>query len=165
MDKDLQTITAATWNRLARYLSLNDDTQRLAFIGSFRPQDQDYARVFRSDSQELARRAYGELWDAPALWPLRREQTELKVVAATIEQLQAHDPNAAEFPGGYWQVLHHYEPGTILLCWEFMVPGESLGLAFDGLVAFPEQERWSWFPKPWRVLPADPGVALDHWVA
>ena len=31
-----------------------------------------------------------------------------------------------------------------------VLPGESLGMAFDGLVHV--NGHWAWFPKPWRAL-------------
>src|SRR5262249_14551733 len=143
------------------YLRAATGCERQALIRALRPLAEDYARVFHPDAAERARTAYAPLWEEPPLWPLRADQSELRVVAATVEELRASTGAAAEFPGGYADVIRYYRPGCILLCWEFLAPGSSGGLAFDGLVSL--ELRWAWFPKPWRVLGGAQAGAAGRW--
>jgi len=87
----------------------------------------------------------------PPPWPLRPAQTRLKVVAAMLRKLVDKSGLSARFPGCYSHVLLHYHAETVLLCWEYMASDSDTGLSFDRLV--PIDDRWAWFPKPWRVLP------------
>ncbi len=156
-------IIAAAKQKLAGYLLLNSDFQRLEFIRALAPEKQDYAQIFVAKSAELARLAYAPIWQEPLLWPIDHDQTELKIEAATVEQILAGAPEAAAFPGGYGQVLHHYQPQQTLICAEFMTPGTSAGIAIDGLLACADFSRWIWLPKPWRVLPVVRTHLLQYW--
>ena len=40
----------------------------------------------------------------------------------------------AEFPGGYKAVLPHLKPGNAIVRFKFVKPGETHGMAFDGLI-------------------------------
>src|SRR6185503_2220427 len=102
-----QLVSGAT---LSAYLRADSDAARRALIQTLRPHPEDYARVFKPEVTELARRAYQPLWDDPPLWPLRPDQTELKIVAATVAELRASTSAAAEFPGGYADVIACYRP-------------------------------------------------------
>ena len=42
-------------------------------------------------------------------------------------------------------------PGTIWVTWEYLAPGESSGMSFNGLVYLAEG-RFVWFPKPWKFI-------------
>jgi len=159
---DLQKVSQAAWLLLARYPSLTTDEERRSFIFTLAPRPEDFFRVFQEAAAEAARRAYEPLWMAPPLWPLRPDQTRLKVVAATLRELRDHTGLSAEFPGGYQDVLLHYRAETVLLCWEYTAPDSGAGLSFDGLI--PIDDRWAWFPKPWRVLPSQ-AAPLQHWLA
>jgi hypothetical protein len=117
-----------------------------------RPRDEDYARVFLPAQAEAARASYVGLWATPPPWPAQPDQTELHVTAAYAEDFAANDPRAAPFPGGYRDVASTFQPGTIWLLWEVVRPGEPNGITFDGLVAV--DDRFAWFPKPWRVGPS-----------
>lgn len=77
-------------------------------------------------------------------------QTELLVVYATTRELFDQRPVLAEFPGGYKDVLQYLKIDVPIVRFKFVKPGETLGLAFDGLIYL--DDRWVIMPKPWRAL-------------
>ncbi len=127
--------------------------ERPARTQALRPHAEDYATVFHADVAEIARQGYEQMvWSQPMVWPIKSEQTRLRVVAALAEDFAVEmNPRAREFPGGYASVASHFMPGHMWFAWEYLAPGASAGLAFDGLVEL--GDRWAWFPKPWRILP------------
>ncbi len=77
-------------------------------------------------------------------------QTELLVVYATTRELFDQRPVLAEFPGGYKDVLQYFRIDVPIVRFKFVKPGETLGLAFDGLMYL--DGRWVIMPKPWQSL-------------
>jgi hypothetical protein len=116
---------------------------------ALRPRAEDYGLAFEPAWAGVARQAYERLWEAgmPAIAP-RRGQTELLLAVASVEQLRAQPPRA--FPGGAARVAHMLLPGRQWVCWKFVRPGQTLGLAFDGLCWL--DGRFAWFPRAWRLL-------------
>ncbi len=78
------------------------------------------------------------------------EHDAIFMVRATTDQLISEDPILQEFPGGYSQVLAYMKPGIPIVRFKFVKSGETLGLAFDGLVFV--NGRWVLVPKPWGYL-------------
>lgn len=134
---------------LAQFLEPGADVE--ALTAALRPATADYAAVFVGDAAAKAEAGYKDPWDNGymKLAP-KAGQTELLLWAASSDDLKAGEGNAREFPGGYKSVVEHLEPGVIWYRFKFVKPGETLGLAFDGLVHV--NGRWVLFPKPWRVL-------------
>ena len=54
------------------------------------------------------------------------------------------------FPGGYAKVAEHIKPGNRICRFKFVQPGETSGMAYDGLIYVNGQ--WKIMPKPWRAL-------------
>ena len=117
-----------------------------------RPAKRDYDAVFLPDASARLQAAYDPAWSSGSL-VLRGKpgQTSVLVWSATAEDLQAWRPAARDrFPGGYQKVAPHLRPGVTLYSFKFVEPGETLGMAFDGLAYV--NGRWCIFPKPFRVL-------------
>ena len=89
------------------------------------------------------------LWESGRALGPKPGQTNLIVVFATTDQLIDGGPALAAFPGGYKDVLTHMKRGVPIVRFKFVKPGESLGMAFDGLVHV--NGRWVLMPKPWRA--------------
>ena len=53
-------------------------------------------------------------------------------------------------PGGYSRHASHFKPGLKIYGFKYVAPGESLGMAFDGLVQVGGQ--WIMIPKMWRAF-------------
>jgi len=114
------------------------------------PHPEDYAKAFDASIADGVRRVYEPLWAGDQLDPrAKTNQTDIRIWAATSDDLKVWNANARNFPGGYQEVGEHLVPGRIWLRWKFLEPGETLGMAFDGLVWM--DDHWAWFPKPWRV--------------
>ena len=114
------------------------------------PRPEDYALAFDASIADGVRLAYEPLWAGDQLDPRAKAgQTEIRIWAARSDDLAAWNAAARAFPGGYQEVGPLLVPGRIWLRWKFVEPGETLGMAFDGLVWM--DDHWAWFPKPWRV--------------
>jgi len=55
-----------------------------------------------------------------------------------------------EFPGGYKQVRDRFLVDVPIARFKFVKSGESLGMAYDGLIFV--NGRWVFMPKPWQGL-------------
>jgi hypothetical protein len=138
---------------LQQFVDPARQAERAALVASLRPTPEDYAALFVPDAAEKARAGYeAALWSHPPPWPIRPEQTLVVVRAAvTAEALIAGEPDASMLPGGYRHIASSLRPGSLWLAWEFLAPGASAGLYFDGLVPR-DHDRFVWLPKPWRIL-------------
>jgi hypothetical protein len=135
--------------------------RRPVVVESLRPQDGDYARVFLDDAVEAMRAAYQALWASSFAVRVRPAQIELHVAAATVDELRAGSGAPPAVPGGYREASAFFRPGPVWVCWELREPGAAFGMSFDGLVEL--DDRWAWFPKPWRHVPGRRPRAVSHW--
>lgn len=117
-----------------------------------RPTKADYDAVFDATSAPKVQAAYDPAWDAGALVIKGKPgQTAVLAWGASSEDLQAWRGAAAEhFAGGWKDVAAHLKPGLRIYAFKFVEPGQSLGMAYDGLVRVNGQ--WRIMPKPWRAL-------------
>lgn len=115
-----------------------------------RPAPEDYAVVYKEPLAEKIAAAHAGLWASGAAIAPKRGQSELLMVYATTDQLIAGQPVLKQFPGGYDQVRQYLNPGVPIVRFKFVKPGETLGMAFDGLVHV--NGRWVLMPKPWRAM-------------
>jgi hypothetical protein len=118
-----------------------------------KPTSADYKAVFEGDAAAKAEKGYEALWGGQKALVITADpaNTELKLFKATTDDLKAGTSEAvSEFPGGYKQIAGQFKPGLTMYRWKYTKPGDSLGMAYDGLVYV--NGHWAWFPKPWRVL-------------
>ncbi|GAA0576208.1 hypothetical protein GCM10010172_71220 [Paractinoplanes ferrugineus] len=96
-----------------------------------RPRDDDYAKAFLPQCRERARVHYERLWSGPIDFrhPPPGFRVEVRVAAA--------GDGASLTPGRMWAT------------WRYIVPGQTAGLSFDGLVWC--DDHWAWFPRPHRL--------------
>jgi hypothetical protein len=151
-ESSLEQVHQAASILLARFLNPAHAAAWLEMARALKPRPEDYARVFVPEVANQARTGYAALWENLPAWPVRPDQTRLQVAVARAEDFKEKHDRAELFPGGYLGIAQHLQPGRIWVCWEFISPGRDAGVAFDGLV--PINDRWAWFPKPWKVLPA-----------
>ncbi len=121
----------------------------VAVAAQLRPQDDDYFEVFAPEAAEAARAAYTRIWSSDPVPHARADQTRVEVVAAHASEILVAVPNG--FPGGYERIAHLLNPNRVWMSWRYTAPGQSSGMAFDGMVAL-EEGRWAWFPKPYRAF-------------
>ncbi len=116
----------------------------------FRPDPDDYARVFVPAVAARARAAYEVIWLGPPKPEPKPGQSDVLVFAAPASLLTDDNELSRRFPGGYRGISSLLDPHQIWLSWKFVEPGSGSGMAYDGLVWL--DGRFAWFPKPWRVL-------------
>ncbi|MCA8951364.1 MAG: hypothetical protein KDE27_17790 [Planctomycetes bacterium] len=125
----------------------------VALSKTMQPTAADYALVFADPViAEKAANAYGDLWNQIDKSPIAPKdgQTEVLVSRATTDELQQWTGNADDFPGGYKTAAKHLRPGLTVFRFKFVKPGETSGMAFDGL--YDLDGRWVLIPKPWRIV-------------
>ncbi len=132
---------------------LVDGADHGALAKNLIPKSGDYAAVFVGDAAAKAKTAYEKQFkNVGGAGKLSKPgQTELLLWAASSEDIKAWKGNAEKkFPGGYKRVGDKIKPGLTWIRWKFVKPGETSGMAFDGLVFV--NGHWAWFPKPWKAL-------------
>ena len=123
-------------------------------VRALRPRHEDYARVFVASAVDKAQLGFGQLWNAPPKSLGKSHQTEVHVAGvANASALIDENDLSKGFPGGYQKIAHLLQPDVVWVSFKLVAPGESAGMAHDGLVKL--DDRWAWFPKPWRVLGED----------
>ncbi|MBW1877115.1 MAG: hypothetical protein JRI25_00630 [Deltaproteobacteria bacterium] len=115
------------------------------------PHDEDYEKAFLPEMADVLQRAYAPFWATSQMAPRPKAgQTQVLIYLATTEDLQANNARARQFPGGYKEVAPYLAADRLWVRWKFVKPGETLGMAFDGMVWL--DDHWAWFPKPWRAV-------------
>lgn len=155
---DLPALRDRAAQSLAVFVDPARAAERAEMTALLRPQDADYERVFIDKVVPLARAAYGTLWTSVP--PISGRAGHAVVFAWVCMSEQFGTPAASRFPGGYARIAPALRPGVPWFCWKFVAPGRTLGVSYDGLVRL--DDRWLWFPKPWKVLRAAVSP-LSHW--
>lgn len=134
---------------LGEFLKANAD--HVALSGSLQPATEDYLSVFEPEFARKAQATYAPAWSGGQLVIAPKPgQTQLLLFSASTEDLKTWKGNAAlHFPGGYQKVAAKYKDGLTLYAFKFVEPGQTLGMAYDGLVFV--NGHWRIFPKPWRI--------------
>jgi hypothetical protein len=129
---------------------MNDEDSRTELSKALIPADDDYEAVFKDGDE--AKKKYQKLFEkfGDSKIAPKEGQTELKLFSATSDELKDGEGAANNFPGGYKKAAGKFKKGITLYAWKFVKPGESLGMAYDGLTYV--NGHWAWFPKPWMAL-------------
>ncbi len=154
---DLESVLAVARDVLPRYFGPGAQT-----LGDLRPPDELYARVFTETVAGPARDVYATLWAAAPNLPQPPAGSAALIHAALAEDFGAGGPRSKPFPNGYRTVADKLLPGMTWLVMRFVQPGSTIGLAFDGFVHVGDQ-RFVWFPKPWKLLAAQSTSEWTHW--
>ncbi len=116
-----------------------------------RPTQADYKAYFATGSWQKAMTEYNRMWDQyPVSVKPNPGQTELLLWQASVVELDEGTGYAGKFPGGYKKIMNHIRPGFTIYRFKFVKPGQTLGMAYDGLVFV--NGHWVIFPKPWRIF-------------
>ncbi|MEZ5992926.1 MAG: hypothetical protein R3E76_11290 [Planctomycetota bacterium] len=119
---------------------------------ALRPRKQDIEAVYKDAAAAHYLAYYKAQYDSnPAIFG-KPEQTELSITVLKTDDVIAWTDEAYEvLPGGYQKVKDYLNAGVPIVRFKFVKPGETLGMAYDGL--FYVNKRWVFMPKPWRKLP------------
>ncbi|HEX2748514.1 MAG TPA: hypothetical protein VHM91_10980 [Verrucomicrobiales bacterium] len=134
---------------LAGFVKPGADVKSLS--ASLRPSKADYEAVFSSEFAAKAAALYDPAWDAGKLVLAPKEgQTEVILHGVPTADIKAWSQNASDdLPGGYKTIKDEFKGGNTVYAFKFVKPGETLGMAFDGLVFV--NGHWIVVPKPFRA--------------
>jgi hypothetical protein len=121
----------------------------VALVVELRPDEADYAEVFRLDRMADARKHYDGFWQAPHVIGPAPGQTEFTIQSVTTEELLDGTGESAEFAGGYREVAPALAPDLRIYQIVFHPPGQSFGVVVDGFV---------YVNGKWRIVPTPSGV-------
>ena len=113
-----------------------------------KPTARQIAEIAANDEDAKALSAYVEQLFAsiPAAginW--KPGQTEILVYSGQIGETSEDS-----LPGGYTRYAAHFKNGVAIYGFKYVVPGETAGMAFDGLVKL--GEGWVMIPKAWHAF-------------
>ena len=126
------------------------DADRVSLTAALRPTEADIRAVYAPELADKLVPMYGSMFTPGAHIGPNEGQTQLLVWRGTTGSLKRGDPVLKDFPGGYGDVRQYLLGEHPIVRFKFVKPGESLGMAFDGLVHV--HGRWVLMPKPWRAL-------------
>lgn len=129
---------------------LDPATDRGALTMQLKPTDADIRAVYAEPLASKLIAGYAGMYQAGAAIGPKPGQTQLLYVQTTTGALKSGAPVAAEFPGGYKEVTKYILKDVPIVRFKFVAPGETLGMAYDGLIHV--NGRWVYMPKPWRGL-------------
>lgn len=121
-----------------------------AITAALKPQDSDYEAAFVGESAALARAGYAPMWSAPPRGLAKPEQTNVLINGCFASAFATDNVDSRQFPGAYRPIAHRLVPTLPWLRFVFVAPGQTSGMAYDGLVWI--GDHWAWFPKPWRHI-------------
>jgi hypothetical protein len=121
-----------------------------ALTQSLKPTPEDVRAVYAEPLATALIDSIEEGFASAVIQP-KPEHTQLLTTFTTTGRLKAEDPVLDEFPGGYSDVLQYIIADVPIARFKFVEQGETLGLAFDGLIFV--NDHWVIIPKPWRVIP------------
>ncbi len=122
-------------------------------IGSIAPRPGDAAKAFVGTEAELASidARYAALWVAdPPRVRAPSAQVTLRIIVATGGMLLPDAPMAKAFPPTWARVAERLRPERAWIAWAYEPVAGGRSADYDGLVWV--DDRWVWFPAPWRVL-------------
>ena len=141
-------IAQAGRDLLMRFFNPNEDLAALTM--SLKPTPEDVRFVYAEPLASNLIQAYEGLFAPGTVIGPKPNHSQLLTTFATTGALKAGDPVLRDFPGGYREVLSYIVNDVPIARFKFVEKGETLGLAFDGLIYV--NDHWVLMPKPWRGL-------------
>jgi hypothetical protein len=126
------------------------DADFAALTAALRPTPQDVQAVYGEPLASRLIASYAKLFRPGVEIKPKPEHDDMITLFTTTGKLKSGAPVLDEFPGGYKKVLPYIISDVPIGRFKFVRSGESLGLAFDGLIFV--NDRWVLMPKPWRSL-------------
>ncbi|MDQ7072222.1 MAG: hypothetical protein Q9M48_16075 [Rhodobacterales bacterium] len=127
-----------------------DGADLAALTAALEPSENDIRAVYSDPLASKLVEGYAKLFTPGTKFGPKPDQDSLVIVRATTGGLKAGDAVLSDFPGGYGEVLPYMIGDFPIVRFKFVKSGETMGLAFDGLIFV--NGRWVLMPKPWRYL-------------
>ena len=126
------------------------DADRAALTAALQPTEADIRAVYADPLATNLVKTYNSMFTPGVEIGPKREHVELYTVITTTGKLKSRAVAADAFPGGYRKVTPFFIANQPIVRFKFVRAGETIGLAFDGLIFV--NGRWVFMPKPWRSL-------------
>lgn len=135
---------------LSEFMKPGADTKKLT--AELRPTKEDYRAFYLEESQaDRAEKFFEPLWSGgQAVVAPKEGQTELKLYSATPKEMEDMSGETSEMPPSLLALGSSLKPDVTVYTFKFVAPGESAGMAFEGLTYV--NGKWKLFPKPWRFM-------------
>ncbi len=135
-------------------VALLDPARAPAVRDALKPRPGDAARVFSPADAARVEPLYARLWERdPPRVRAPSSRVTLRIAVATAGLLAADDAVAATFPARWRAIAGSLRPERTWVAWAYVPEGGGRAEDMDGLVWL--DDRWAWFPAPWRVLGMD----------
>ncbi len=121
-----------------------------AMIGKLKPTKADLEALFDASVVDAMSAHVDKMYASIGEVGAKEGQTEVLFNTATAEDFKADAEPAKKFPGGYARIADKLQPAITWYAWKYVKPGETIGMAYDGLAHV--NGRWVWVPKPFRAL-------------
>jgi len=134
-------------------LFLKPEADTVALTSELKPSNEDYKAYFSADVLEDMKLYYDPMWNELNTWggiAPNDGQTDLLLWSATVNEIKNSEGDSDRFPGGYFDAINSINDGYTIYRFKFVQAGNTLGMAFDGLVKI--DDHWVFFPKPWRGI-------------
>lgn len=126
------------------------DADRVALTAALRPSEAEIRAVYAAPLADALVAMYNDMFQPGVQIGPKPGQTEVLLWTGTTGSLRDGDPVLEDFPGGYGDVRGYLQGNYPIVRFKFVKPGETLGMAFDGLIYI--NGRYVLMPKPWRAL-------------
>lgn len=136
--------------RLPVLVAADREKERVPFLCSLAPRDEDYARVFEPAKAEKARSFYESMWKRTPSVVWNPRHTVIRFQVALSDDFLTSHPRAAAFPKGFRDIANELAKGLPWAVFDLLEAGETLGLSTDGLVFL--DNRLLWFPRPYVAV-------------
>lgn len=120
-------LAQAFFKDVNEFLKLKPNAEQIAAIAAT-----------EADAQALAAYADKVYAELGSITVARANQTEVLVVPPD------------KMPGGYGSKAQHFKPGTRFWGFKYVVPGETIGMSYNGL--YQVDGQWVFIPKAWRAF-------------
>jgi len=130
--------------------ALMKSSDKAGMVAKMKPTKADLEALFDASAIETMTAHVETVYATVGDIKMKPEQTEVLFNAATSEDFTNATDAAKKFPVGYARLAPKLKPGVTWYAWKFVQPGESSGMAFDGLAHI--NGRWVWIPKPFRAV-------------
>jgi hypothetical protein len=129
---------------------LAPDADRRALTEALRPTEQDIRAVYGEPLASRLVATYAEMFKPGIEIGPKSGQDDIVYLLTTTAKLKEESLENSGFPGGYAKVVPLMIADVPIARFKFVKKGETLGMAFDGLIHV--NGRWVLMPKPWRAL-------------
>lgn len=135
---------------LTEFMKPGANTKKLT--AELQPTKEDYRAFYTEDATaDRAEKFFEPLWTGGSADVAPKEgQTELKLYSATPDEMRNYSPDTSEMPASLLALADDIKPNVTVYTFKFVKPGETSGMAFEGLVHV--NGKWRLFPKPWRFM-------------